>query len=293
MKDAAKLIVYFAAVVAAGAIVAAPLFWGATALSKNGMLPFLTRFNFESFFHRALLLCAVLFLWPLLRSLHIRSWRDLQIQKDPRYLRHILAGALLAILPLGCAAVILIHSKVLLLKTAVSWAALGGVAAAAVAVPLIEEFFFRGLILGVLLRSCRPIIAVVLSAAFFAILHFLKAPNHTNTVVTWQSGWKSIARAFAQFADPLLVVAGFATLFLLGCILADARLRTRSLWLAMGLHGGWIFVAGVIGKVTNRTGEMLPWLGQNLLVGLIPLSLALFTWGLLLIFNPRRDGKAI
>ena len=42
----------------------------------------------------------------------------------------------------------------------------------------------------------------------------------------------------------MMVLAAFATLFLIGCILADARVLTRSLWLPIGLHAGWIFASG-------------------------------------------------
>jgi membrane protease YdiL (CAAX protease family) len=94
-----------------------------------------------------------------------------------------------------------------------------------------------------------------------------------------------------QFTDPVMVLAAFTTLFLIGWVLADARLRTRSLWLPIGLHGGWIFVAGVVGKMTKRESEILPWLGRNLLIGLIPLLLAFCTWGLMLLWLRYADRE--
>jgi hypothetical protein len=87
-----------------------------------------------------------------------------------------------------------------------------------------------------------------------------------------------------------MVLAAFTTLFLLGWILADARLRTRSLWLPIGLHSGWIFVSGVVGKVTKRP-EILPWLGRNFLIGLIPLGLALVSWALMFLWLRYEDRK--
>jgi CAAX amino terminal protease family. len=61
--------------------------------------------------------------------------------------------------------------------------------------------------------------------------------------------------AFAGFGDPMMVLAAFATLFLIGCILADARVLTRSLWLPIGLHAGWIFAAARL--VGWRAGKWL------------------------------------
>jgi CAAX amino terminal protease family. len=281
LKDAAKLIVYFLAVVAGGAILA-PFLYGAAGIAvAHGIFPFLARYHFETFFHRALLICALFFLWPLFRSLDIHGSGDLGLKKNPHPWRDLFMGASLAGIPLLCAAVVLTWSRLFLLKTVIPWPSLATVAGAAIAVPLIEEFFFRGFILGILRRAIGPAVAAFITSAFFALVHFLKAPPRTNAVVTWYSGLNSIAHSFAQFADPTAVLAAFATLFVIGWILADARLRTQSLWLPIGLHGGWILVAGVFTKITKKQAEILPWLGNSLTVGIVPLGLAFLTGALM------------
>ncbi len=281
MKDAAKLFAYFAAVVLGGAVLAPVLFWLVQAAAAHGIAVFLLRFNFESFFHRALLICALLFLWPLLRSLRIRSLNDLQLRRNSHAWRDLGAGWLLAALSLGFTGLALVHIGSFAMKNSIPWSGVGAVATAAVAVPIIEETFFRGLILGILLRAVRPFTAALVTSAFFSVIHFLKAPDRTSPSVTWTSGFHSIANSFSQFTDPMLVLAAFATLFLVGAILADARLRTASLWLPIGLHSGWIFVSGIFGKITRQSTLLLPLLGKNLLVGLIPLGLGLITWALI------------
>ena len=279
MKDAAKLFAYFFAVVVGGALLAPPLFWSARHLS-----PFFARFDFENFFHRALLICAVVFLWPLLRALGLHSFRDLQLHRNRHAVRDVVGGILLASLPLVICSLLLIATRNFVFKTLLPWSSLIGVLGAAIAVPLIEEVFFRGLLLGILLRGLRPILATLITSAFFAAIHFLKAPARRDELVTWFSGFRSTANSFAQFADPIMVLALFATLFLIGWILADARLRTRSLFLSIGLHSGWILIAGVVGKLTRHSTSMLPWLGTNLLTGLLPLALGLITWALMLVW---------
>ena len=151
-------------------------------------------------------------------------------------------------------------------------------AAASAVVPIIEETLFRGLVLGVLLKTGRRYMSILVTSVLYSIVHFLKAPDRTSPTVTWMSGFNSIAHAFVQFADPLLVAAGFTTLFLIGWILADARLQTRSLWLPIGLHAGWIFTSGAFNKIALRQLIVLPWLGKNLLVGIVPLAVACLTW---------------
>jgi membrane protease YdiL (CAAX protease family) len=99
--------------------------------------------------------------------------------------------------------------------------------------------------------------------------------------VQWNSGFVSLARSFDQFGEPMLVLAGFTTLFVIGLVLAHARVGTRSLWLPIGLHAGWILASGVFGKIARRELLALPWLGKNLLVGLVPLAACLLSWLLL------------
>jgi membrane protease YdiL (CAAX protease family) len=148
-------------------------------------------------------------------------------------------------------------------------------------VPFLEEPLFRGLLLGVLLRRGAVAFAIFLTSAVFSILHFLTTPEQSADVVTWVSGFDSIANSFSQFREPILVLAGFTTLFLLGWILADARIRTRSLWAPIGLHAGWIFASAIFGKVARQELESLPWLGRNLLIGIAPLCVALLSWAML------------
>src|SRR5207248_1208005 len=133
LKDAAKLFAYFFAVVIGGALLAPALFWTAPRFSA-----FFAKFNFESFFHRALLVCTLAFLWPLLRSLRLRSIRDLQLDENRHALRDVVAGVLLAAVPLLASTIVLIATRIFLFKNAVPWNAFGAVLSAAIVVPLIE-----------------------------------------------------------------------------------------------------------------------------------------------------------
>ena len=92
-------------------------------------------------------------------------------------------------IPLLCcgAALIFFHAySVRLTFTGKSVATMAG---AATFVPLLEEALFRGLILGILLRSGSKLFATILTSAFFSIVHFLKAPEGTSQVVNWWSGF--------------------------------------------------------------------------------------------------------
>ena len=283
MKDASKLLLYLVGVLLVGALLAPPLFWLGQALIAHGILTSLARFDFDSYFHRALLLAAVSLLWPLFRALRVRSGRDLDLEKNPRAWTDFAAGFAIAALPLFCCGAILIALPNYSLRPAFLWQKMPTVMVAASVVPILEELLFRGFILGVLLRSCSRRAALLITSAVFAIVHFMKSPGLTtpNDSVSWLSGFVSIGRSFSQFGEPLLIVGGFLTLFAIACILADARLLTRSLWLPIGLHAGWIFANGLFSRAAHRETLALPWLGKDLLVGIVPLSIALASWALM------------
>jgi membrane protease YdiL (CAAX protease family) len=81
---------------------------------------------------------------------------------------------------------------------------IGALAGSVFVAPLCEEIFFRGFLLGGLLRGMRPVVAVIVSALLFAIAHAL--------------------------------IGSFAPLLLIGLVLAVVRWRTGSLWPGMAIH---------------------------------------------------------
>jgi len=278
LKHAATLAAYFLAIVLGGALLAPILFWSVQAIAAHGVFPFLAKYDFETFFHRAILIAAVLGLWPLLRVSNVRNLADLGLASNPHWVRDIGAGVLLSVIPLLFCGALLIAFHIYSFRHIFLWSRIGTVLLAAISVPFIEETFFRGIVLGILLRTRRKVLSIVAVSALFAAVHFLKGSERTRAVVTWTSGFQSIGDALTGFGEPMMVLSAFATLFLIGCILAHARLLTRSLWLPIGLHAGWIFASGTFGWLARRRMDVFPWLGNNLLIGIIPLGLTAITW---------------
>ena len=290
MKDAARLAVYFIAIVVLGAFLAPIFFWSAHALAAHGVFPFLAKYDFGTFFHRAVLIAAVLLLSPLLRFSHVRGSADLGLAPNPHWTRDVGVGVLLSVIPLLFCGALLIGLHIYSFRHVFVWPRLGKVLLAAISVPFIEETFFRGIVLGILLRTDRKLSSAAAVSALFAAVHFLKGTEHESAIVTWTSGLQSIGDAFAGLRNLTTVLSAFATLFLIGCILADARVVTRSLWLPIGLHAGWIFASGTFNWLARRQMAALPWLGKNLLVGIVPLGLAAITWILMRVW--LKDDRA-
>jgi membrane protease YdiL (CAAX protease family) len=278
LKDVIKLAAYFVATVVIGGVLAPILFWSAQSLAAHGVFSFLAKYDFETFFHRALLVAAVVLLWPLLRVSQVRSMADLGVAPNPRWGRDLSAGAVVSLIPLLFCGVLLIALHIYALRHSFAWARFGKMLVASIVVPFIEETFFRGIVLGLLLRTGRKYMAIFAVSAIFAAVHFLKAPERTSEIVTWTSGFSSIAHALDGIGDPMMVASALATLFFIGWILADARVLTHSLWLSIGLHGGWIFGSGAFSRLARQQALSFPWIGKNMLVGIIPLGVAALTW---------------
>ena len=279
MKALGKIILYLVATVVFGALLAAPLYWGGQWLAGYGILTWLAETPLRKFFHRGLLIAALVLLWPTARWLRIPNLRALGLESNPRRWQDAGVGFAASFLMMIALAAVLFSLGVVRMRSHPEWLALGNIAVSAVTVSFLEEWLFRGAILGLLNRAMSARGALLATSALFSILHFLKPDTQASfQTVTWLSGFALIPGAFAQFQDPWLVLGGFTTLFCVGWILGWARLKTRSLALAIGLHIGWVFGIMSFSKVTKRLlKDTLPWLGENLLVGLGSIFVVLIT----------------
>jgi len=157
--------------------------------------------------------------------------------------------------------------------------ALPRVAATAVAVAVLEEFLFRGVLLGLLRQVMVPFAAVFLAAIPFALLHFFNLPRGgvgEAKAVCWWSGLE-FARSGDHLPAPLAVVPlGFLTLFAAGLLLGWLTVRTGSLHAAIGLHGVWILSQQLFHKVSvfqSDTAALLPFIGPAQCSGAVPIGL--------------------
>ena len=151
----------------------------------------------------------------------------------------------------------------------------------AVAVSLLEECLFRGLLLGLWLRFARPAAACLGTSLLFAFLHFLKPPVGTPHLYPAHAlaGLQRLGNICLHFTDPLFFVTDFATLLGVGLILAWARVRTGALWFSFGLHAGWIMTFKGFNSLYQKIPghPLFPWgVGESLRSGILPL----FTLGL-------------
>jgi uncharacterized protein len=304
-SDTLKLCLYIGAVLVGGALLAPQLVVGGAFLVEKmaategslfyGLSDSITTSPFARYFSRASQICAVLFLWPLIR------WTDMNRSLFPASkplgngLRQYGLGFLLAAGLLLALGAVFCQTGAYRLRPDPAWGGFGTPLSAALGAGILEELFFRGALLGLLLRRQTPLAAAITSTFLFAIVHFLRPPEGWSlplNEVTWTSGFTILGLIGEGFLDTQFLIAEFATLFAVGWVLTQARLQTGQLWLSMGLHGGWVFGLKYFSALTLsskalRAGDHLPWIGVNLKIGLAPLIVIAITGWLVLKLSAR------
>jgi uncharacterized protein len=146
----------------------------------------------------------------------------------------------------------------------------------AVAAPLVEEWVFRWLLLGLWLRFSKPAAACVGTSLLFAFMHFMSPPEGSAIADPAHAlaGFELLGKIFLHFTNPLFFVTDFATLVVVGLILAWARVRTGALWFSIGLHAGWVAAFKGFNLLYNGVDNhpLRPWgVGDSLRSGILPL----------------------
>lgn len=290
-SDAVKVTGFLVVVVLLGALLAPPLYWFGQWITEKGWLEgtevgeSIERAKITRYFNRALQGSVLLLAYPFIRWLGVKRGSNwLLLEKNPDRWRHLGTGFAVGALTL------LVLGGIYLL---VGWYRIGEreetlmqilVAAGltAVAVALLEEFLFRGALFGVLLRTLSPFRALLFLSALFAVLHFLRPPKKLALPpVEWDTGFWVLGKIFAQFTEVAdFLLPQLLLLFAVGWVLGYVRLKTKSLWMGIGLHSGWVFGMKVfkdLAKLNAEPKEMLPWAGPTLQVGVLSVLMVILS----------------
>jgi hypothetical protein len=111
-----------------------------------------------------------------------------------------------------------------------------------IAVALIEETVFRGLMHTAIERESGPWAAALLIAPLFAVLHFVAKVRIAPEDVGWGSGFDLLLLSFAPLGHPASVLDAFLSWLTVGLILSLTRVLTGNIAVAIGLHAGWVVV---------------------------------------------------
>jgi len=220
-----------------------------------------------------------------------RSWGD--------FLTGVLAGLLCCLLLQP----ILIFTGVFCFSG--SWssviAVLPRLLATAAFVAVLEEFLFRGVLLGFFRQFLAPSLAVLFSSLLFAGVHFVSFPEVARGPVLWWSGLATLGKIGSGFPSWSLFTAAFLVLFAAGLILGWMTTMTGSLWAAIGLHGTWILGQQLFNSATfygvKPPLSLMPLIGPTQCHGMVPTGLfplaciLLAGWAALLLLRRHNTGS--
>jgi membrane protease YdiL (CAAX protease family) len=146
----------------------------------------------------------------------------------------------------------------------------------AIAIAFIEEAFFRAFLLGGMKADFGNRIALIASAAIYAVAHLVRSPARFY-VTDYQpaAGLLTLAHSVDQFTNPAIAIPTLIGLFLLGIVLGEAYLLTGSVYFSIGLHCGFVLGAKMWPKIILNRAAILWWIAGG---GAIPLIAAPTAW---------------
>ncbi len=335
-SDAAKLVLYLVSCFLLAALATPWLYNAGTTLGEvteersfNQVIDYIGEHartaEFPKYFKRCLLAAALLLLLPFIFALKLRN-APAPLRDSPwsvylpsrvvapsggQPLRsskwgplQLLVGIILASGLLFGMGWLLVSMGWFSLKDPIPWSmALKKSVGPAITASLLEEIIFRGVFLGICLRTFRPATAIIIVSLIFSGLHFLQPPRDVAVFVQGEtvpggamyidpsnpfSGFQLLQAIGMRFQNFELVLFEFISLTAIGLILAYSRYATASLWLPIGLHTGWIFAYIFFKRIALRAPELdenLRYLiGSNLKEGLVPLATLSLTALLVVLF---------
>ncbi len=215
-------------------------------LLLSWIVQFWVHLSLWKIFRRCVSIAAALMLWVFIRLVHGRSLRSFGLGAWREGKRQLLQGILL-----GCGVVLVLGGVYLVIgvcrisihenhwhvgRTLVAFVP------AAILIAVLEELVFRGYILQQLLASSRRL-AVLGSSISYALVHLRPSMIWPGTALELIGLW------------------------ILGLVLAASYLRTKQLYLAVGLHAALAYFARVNKLLVEFTNPSLQWLvGSNRLV---------------------------
>ena len=176
-----------------------------------------------------------------------------------RLARRLAAGLAIGIVSIGLVCGLLFALGVRLVRPeletgAGAWAGIvAGAALSAVAVALLEEFWFRGGLHTLLQRIGGVHVAVWGGAALYAAAHFLEPAADVHVSGPF-AGFVMLGHLVGQVFEPVNVDS-LAALLAAGVALAVARVRDGDVALAIGIHAGWVLTIKIFKKFTYVSTE--------------------------------------
>lgn len=202
---------------------------------------------FQKIISKSTQLLLILSIFPAMKLLAIDR-EQLGFASRPVFFKQLLQGLSLGLLTLLPIFIVLYVLKINVFDATKVWtlglvlAKLAYTLLLALIISLIEEPLFRGILLTGLSKKIPVALAIVVSAVYYAALHFLD----NNVVIAAQdvhflTGFKLLKGAFINVFNPTMF-SSFISLMMVGIFLGIVRTRVKtSLGVCIGCHACWVW----------------------------------------------------
>lgn len=202
---------------------------------------------FQKIISKSTQILLILSIFPAMKLLAIDR-EQLGFAARPVFFKQLLQGLGLGLLTLLPIFIVLWVLKINVFDATKVWTVglvlgkLGFTLLLALIISLIEEPLFRGILLTGLSRKIPVALAIVISAVYYAALHFMD----NNVVIAAQdvhflTGFKLLKGAFINVFNPTMF-SSFLSLMMVGIFLGIVRTQVKSsLGLCIGCHACWVW----------------------------------------------------
>jgi membrane protease YdiL (CAAX protease family) len=271
MRPLRALLIYIIAVFIGGALLAPPLYFFVQSVAhpypesfSHGFGEKIANAAFHRYVNRCILIITLAGLWPLVKNLGFSSMAEVGLVKPRGQMKKVAAGFLVGLISLAIIAGLAFacHARQMNPRLSNGKVAerLLEAAGTAVVTALLEELLFRGAFFGALRKAVPWVLALVLSSAFYAFMHYFDSTKGITGPITWLSGLQLLPLMFGNLGNLHAAVPGVFNLTLAGMLLAWAYQRTGNLYFSIGLHMGWIFWVKAYAIVTAMPPTADIWL---------------------------------
>lgn len=202
---------------------------------------------FQKIISKSTQILLILSIFPAMKLLNIDK-QQLGFASRSVFFKQLLQGLGLGLLTLLPIFIVLWVLKINVFDATKVWTVglvfgkLGFTLLLALIISLIEEPLFRGILLTGLSRKIPVALAIVISAVYYAALHFMD----NNVVIAAQdvhflTGFKLLKGAFINVFNPTMF-SSFLSLMMVGIFLGIVRTQVKSsLGLCIGCHACWVW----------------------------------------------------
>jgi membrane protease YdiL (CAAX protease family) len=259
-----RLLIFLLLVLGLTCVISPWMAAGADWYFDNFSDPQIERYPFSRIFNRAFMISGIILFFFSRHYLQIGNLSQLGLPKLPSASTDLVVGWAIAVgsmIALGFAMSIAgVFTPYFRLSLAQSASRCAEALFSGLFAGLLEEIFFRGILFKGLLEDGKPFRAFVFANLFYSAVHFVK-PGERYFINDFEllAGFRHLLSTFAPFLDPQSLLPGLFGLFIIGLVLSYAYTRTATLYLAIGLHAGWIFGQKTIRVFGNYKTAELGW----------------------------------